>query len=378
MMTIRIWHIFCVIAAAALLLSQPIKAQDIFTIEGLMLDEQAANAQDARRAALREGRLDAWTKLMERLVPTSALDRVPALEARQIEALVRDFGLYDEQASAVRYLATMTVRFDADLVRAELRAARVPFSETRSRPVLVLPLLKASAFSAYALWEDPNPWRTVWETSIADQGLVPVLTALGDLEDFSTVGPSEALSRPTEAMSFLKLKYGVDRVVTAQVEIEDTFDGQRARVILSLPQADENLHQETALVSGRFGQSIEELLEQAAARGRQIIEDDWKRQTQLNFDEFGLLTAMVPLAALEDWLYVERRLNTLPMIERVQLQAMTRDRAQVTIYFIGRQEQLNLALAQSDLDLIWTTDVWTLAPAGDQRPGDPGPEPAIR
>ena len=377
-MTNRIHSLFVLLLLIGLAPMGSAKAQDIFTIDGLMLDEQAASAQEARRAALRQGRIEAWDELIDRLVPTASRQLVPQLEPRQVEALVRDFSLADEQTSPVRYLANMTVRFDADLVRAELRGAQVPFSETRSRPVLILPLLKASSFGNYILWEDPNPWRSVWETLPGGQGLVPVLTGLGDLEDFSSVGPAEALSRAADAMSFLKLKYGVDRVITAQAELEDTFDGRRARLTLTLPQADDSLRRVAALVQGRFGQSTEELLEDAAVQARILIEDDWKGQTQLNFDQFGLLTAMVPLSSLRDWLFVERRLDALPMIERVQLQAMTRDRAQVTLYFLGTQDQLDLALSQAELDLIWTTDVWTIAPAGDQKAGEPGPAPAIR
>src|SRR3546814_5337389 len=86
----------------------------------------------------------------------------------------------------VRYLADLTFRFNPDQVRSLLRGAGVPFAETRSKPVVVLPVFGDSA-AGPTLWTGTNPWRDVWAQRRGDDGLVPLTVPLGDLGDLAAV-----------------------------------------------------------------------------------------------------------------------------------------------------------------------------------------------
>ena len=68
----------------------------------------------------------------------------------------------------------------------------------------------------------------------------------------------------------------------------------------------------------------------------------------------------MPIESLKDWLTVRDRLTGVPLIERVDLQAITRDRAQVTLYFSGERDQLRLAMSQRDLSLTQQSGVWVI------------------
>jgi hypothetical protein len=89
---------------------------------------------------------------------------------------VRDFSVAREKASSVRYIARLNYRFKADEVRDLLRAYNVPFAETPSRPVVVLPVYEIGASAV--LWDEPNPWRQQWNAKDEPQGLVPLIARL--------------------------------------------------------------------------------------------------------------------------------------------------------------------------------------------------------
>ena len=70
----------------------------------------------------------------------------------------------------------------------------------------------------------------------------------------------------------------------------------------------------------------------------------------------------------------------MPLIDRLDLQAITRDRAQITLYYSGAQRQLELAMSQQDLLLLQQNGVWMIQARGtassERVLGKPGAETA--
>ena len=89
---------------------------------------------------------------------------------------------------------------------------------------------------------------------------------------------------------------------------------------------------------------------------------------------------LVPVADLKDWLTVKKRLDDVPLIDRLDVQAMIKDRAQVTLYYAGAQRQLELAMSQHDLTLALQNGVWIIQARNSASAarvlGKPGPAAA--
>jgi hypothetical protein len=134
----------------------PAAAQDdVFAVGGVEVDATAGNAAEAREAAIAQGHVLAMGRLMERLVLQADLSRVPILRSGELVNMVRDFSVAEERSSEVRYLADLTFRFKPVEVRSFLRRNKIRFAETRSKPVLVLPLY--SDGGEIGLWREPIP-----------------------------------------------------------------------------------------------------------------------------------------------------------------------------------------------------------------------------
>ena len=152
------------LTAAGFLLAFAAHAQtrlpSLYTISNVTVDSTAQSAVQARDIARADGERKGFRMLLERLTLREDWGRLPKISDADLIDLVQDFEVNSERSSTVRYLATLTFRFRPEPVRRLLRDQGIPFTETRSKPVVVLPVLTMG--DRNVLWDDPNPWRAAW------------------------------------------------------------------------------------------------------------------------------------------------------------------------------------------------------------------------
>lgn len=339
--------------AAGLLCPAPEAAADVevYTVSGVPVDATADTATAARETALAEGHREAYRRLMARLVLEEDAAYAPNLGQGEIAQLVQDFSVVDEKTSAVRYLAELTFRFKPDAVRDLFRSYRLRFTETRSKPLLVLPIYLTAA-GEVLLWEESNVWAFAWAERDLTEELVPLLIPLGDLGDVAAIDVQRAVAGDSGALSDIALRYGAEGVLVAQAGmVGDPVDGD-ARLDVIADRYDDSawrIYADSIVQTNPGG--AEDLFNIAINAVVASAQADWKAANHLSFDDQRMLSAIVPVSELGDWLEVKKRLTDIASIVRMDLVYMTRQYAQVDIGFIGDEERLSRALAQSDLAL---------------------------
>lgn len=344
---------------AALLLALPVAAvADVFTVERVEVDATAANAIAARERAIATGQQRALERLFDRLTPHDQRATLPHPSAAEIGDLVRDFAVEAEKTSAVRYLASLTVRFRSDDIRALLRKAGVPFAETTSKPIVIVPLMKSG--SGVILWDETNPWFRAWQGSERG-GLVPFVVPVGDLDDVVALDAARAQSGDREGVAALAWRYQAGNVIVATAE-ERQRDGRTLSVQLTSARYNAaGGHEGTEVRAiAAEGATREAQWQQAAAIMAGGIEDAWKRTNLISFDHERSLIATVPLTALGDLVDLRKRLAGVSFLRSYDLLYLARDAAQLRLNFFGDERQLSIALAQSDLTLKQDATNWVL------------------
>lgn len=244
-------------------------------VTDVMIDRTAENAVKAREQAIAEARRVAFQRLAERNLTPAAYANFRMPDDRTIATLVQDFEIRGEQLSATRYVASFTVRFsegvrnyinipaaprevvvqpvnptwrqvpgdqaavpgegtviiggEDDMTSIPYAAPSLPAQASPqvqaaaprvSGPVLLLPYYENMAGQT-VLWEDPNPWRTVWQrmpargAGVSSQFLNKIVVPLGDIADISA-GPAAAVwSGDYRTLEKLRANYGVSQVVLA-------------------------------------------------------------------------------------------------------------------------------------------------------------------
>jgi len=128
-------------------LSVGVDASDLFTIRSISVDSEADDANTARKLALADGQERALKMLLKKLTLDADHDRLPVVEGSQLGDFVQGFEIANEQRSERRYLADVTVRFEPYAVRVLLWTAGIPFAESVSTPIVVLPVFQSDGIT---------------------------------------------------------------------------------------------------------------------------------------------------------------------------------------------------------------------------------------
>ncbi len=330
------------------------ESRNLFEARGIPVDVTAATVTEARERALTQGRVEALKVMVEHLATPEEATKLPPLQANQIIEMVREFSLANERTSAVRYMAEMNVRFDPDAVRRLLRASKIPFTEFLSKPMVLLPVYIEGGKAQ--LWEDSNPWREAWLRVKDRSALVPLVLPSGDTD----ITVAQVLAKDRDALQDLATRYDAAGVIIARA----TENGATVSLVYSDLRGAAPAVDAAVGFAPQAGQSREDMLTAAATSVAAAVADAWKKNNRFDVTVTAQITALAPIKDLKDWVRMRERLKDVPLVQHVDVQAMTRDRAQVTIRYAGDQPRLESALAQQSLTLSQQGGVWILGAAG--------------
>ena len=360
----RITYLAVLLACVVILaVSKPALANsDVFEVTDVPVDATAESAAAARESALAAGQREAFARLLRRLTLRENHAVLPIPDANTVSTYVRDFSVSDEKTSSVRYLAKMHVRFKSADIRALLTEFGLPFAETISKPIVIVPILEYNG--ALMLWEDANRWRNAWLSQPAASGLTPLVHPLGDITDIDTIGPRHAINGDRQRLSQISKRYGTTSVVVTRAVLgSDVFSDLVSLdvYVTRYGMVDEPLTQ-VMTFSAPATDSVETLLSNAALRTAEFIEDNWKQENLMRAGEQGILAVAVPISGLPNWLAVQQRISGIAVIKQMEIVLISRDEVRLNLHFMGDVRQLVTAFAQADLDLIQTEGGWNVTP----------------
>ena len=364
-MTRICWGVASVVAA--LILAVPVSggAQQagIYDVTGIAVDRTADTAAIARQEAIVEAHRRAFDRLIARLVPADQRINLPVPVHADIVPMVLSFGIDEEKTSRVRYIGSLSFRFSRAEVRQFLRNAGATFAETRSKPVLLLPVLDSGG--AKLLWDDPNPWFAAWNEVPPSDGLVPLRLPVGDLADIRDISAEQASAGSTAQIDIIGERYGAATVVIAEAVVDlVTVSGQR-NVNVSLRYLGGPWSDRTGIRIFRIleTETDADALKRIALETSRQIEEDWKRDNILQLDSSDNLVADIALNELREWVEMRRRLRDIAFLQNTQLVMLSRTQATVRLTYFGNPGQLRTALAQRDLVLERGAVNWILRDA---------------
>ena len=341
----RAWLVFLVALAVSPPLAVRAQQYEPFTITGVPVDVRAENVNLARQTALLEGQRAALQSLLQRLTSAAEVQKMPRLSDEELQNLVLDVGIDQEKRSAVRYLATLSVRFKPEAVRRLLRGANISYAEWRGRPVVVVPLTLGQDGLPPA--DGANPWRDAWRGGVT-QGVVPIQVQAAEAADLAD---PVALAQRFNTQDLVVSEAVVQRLEGGKVKLDLTTHGLGpvGGVVDGLRS-----------YQGEVGESLEMVLRRAAEDMVRAVNDGWKAGNMLQFDRIASLAVMVPLGGFEDWLALRERLNRSTQIRAFEVAALSKAEAALVLHYVGDQQQLSQALLQNSLVLSWAEDHWLL------------------
>ncbi len=361
----------CVLLAPAALRAAP-SGQGVFRVDGVAVDVTAADAEAARAQALLDGQRKAFARLIARIVPAAAASSVPTLDDDALTRLVQGFEVADERVAPKRYIATLAYRFDAEAVSAFLRESGVPFALTRARPLLILPLYRSE--DRLLLWEDDNAWRLAWSRLAPSDALIEVIAPLGELADVAAIDAGRAEAGDAAALARISKRYGAGEVAVAIAEVErdSLVETSRVRVSVNRYRGD-GVAVSGGVYAGAAWETLDDVLLRAARETRRQIEEAWKEANLLRFDQVQTMSLDAIFNSLAGWLDIRRRIDTVAIVRKARVSALSTRFARLAIEYLGTPAQLRNAFAAVDLDLSREADLWMVRRRGANAPPPPAP-----
>lgn len=332
---------------------------DLFTVGDVMVDISAENAIKAREQAFAQAQVDAFKTMAARMMPEAEATAFTPPEAAVISPMILDFEVTKEQLSSTRYVGTYLFRFDAGAVKSYFGSRNVSYSDTKSRPVLVLPFMEAGG--KMHLWSPFNVWMKAWgRAKNLQSGLVPLVLPLGDVADVADIGDDEALTYTPAGLAKLTARYeaGEAVIVVARMNPALAADGidadpAQGTLTMQLYRTDTGtpvLSQDLSL-SAAEGETLATLMDKGLENVRAALQRDWKAQTASRSSEMMRVQAKTPFSSLGQWTDTKRALDRVYGIEDLRVVTITPQGASIDFAFRGDEARLREALSQAGLAL---------------------------
>jgi hypothetical protein len=359
--------------------ASPVRAQaaeEVFRVSGIPVDATASDAVAAREQALVVGQIEGLRRVMRRLVPAEERHRLPAIGPGEIERYVQNFEIADEQVASNQYLARLTVSYKPDAVRDLLQAEALPYAEVVSAPVVILPVYRTA--DGPLLWPDNNPWWQAWADHLDAERLLRLVLPLGDLEDMATVTADRAMAGDIDALAALGGRYASDDVLLV-VATPRGAGGAGEPSMATAPALELEMRrggiEQTNLPEtfvARPGETLEDLMAEAVIGLQDSLDERWKRDNLLRYDQAGSMVVDIPIARLSDWVEISRGLQGLAEVVQVDVTTFARDNVRAQIRYIGDELRLEQAFGRLGLALSREGEPWLLLPMGAS-PSQGGP-----
>lgn len=360
-------------AGAARAATEP---RNLFEVRAVRVDVSAATATQAREQALADAEIRAFQRLLDRLTLPRDQATTKRFTTAEIASATKDFWVSEEKVSPVRYIATLNYEFRAERVR-ELAAAKgIPLVTAVAQPVLIVPVLDGPGGAR--LWPPDNPWWDAFAGLVAD-GLVPMVMPRADAEDASLIDARAALAMDESRLATLARRHDALDIAVAVARPQGVGGGPSAptapgagrepagdfqvAVVIRRKLAFGPASETRASVRAEPGESASDLFKRAASVTAQELENGWKEAQRSGGGAAGGVIAVdVPVRDIKTWLLVEKSLNRIPGVRRVEPVMFSPGRVRVNVFFTGTNEQIASALEGAGFAVTPAGEFWIVRP----------------
>ena len=352
-MPLTMWRLGLVTCAMIVVASPlPVDA-DVFAIDGVAVDETAADTRQARANALDSALHIAWRDLARRLVrgdPGAVLNQ----DTATLDGLVQGLEFNDERMSPGRYQAVVSVRFQAQGVLDILDEAGVGHLDTPGPVLVVLPVLQTD--TQRLLWQESNLWLAAWQRSPAGRRAVELIVPGGGLRDIGLVDVVGALAHDWDQLERLVRHYRADGVLLAYARRQGTTLRPR------LTWIDENGASPVLLGRNVPEAWPTEAVGRAVDEIRTGIDDHWGAMALAPAGPTLSVLADIPVAGLAEWIDTRDRLESSPALQAIIPLLVSTTRVRVRLLFTGTRDNLVLHMRRAGLDVEGRVGSLTIRP----------------
>ena len=364
MKNIRLWLFSGLLAFG--MLSAPVFASEALVNSEASVDVTSKDAVEAREEAIEKAQFDALRSLINKLAPPGQTqDILSQLDAVKIAGMVRGTEILEEKVTENRYRARMIISFDADAVSqiitkmsADKGEEEIGHATTSS--FLVIPSYEED--KSQSLWEEKNLWRHVWRALAIENLSGDIVVPVGDNNDIAIVDTPGLASATYSSLSPLAIRYGVSDIVILSATYSRKPDTMLTVVKRRMSRTRNEVN---ALTYRADPQETRDMLLARAARD--IAENLHDKKTEevsttkgVTGGERNKVMILASITTLNSWTELKTKLATLPMIDRIDMLAISPQQVDMAVYYRGTPDSLAGGIESLGIRLGKYNDYWVI------------------
>lgn len=336
---------WCVRIAAFLLTAMLVfpaaAADERFAVE-VNVDVTDANASQAREKAMTAAYRAAFDEVCKRVTTPEGAARMAAMTDAQLINFIKEVAVIEEKTSAVRYLATLRVVLNEDMLREYMKERDVPLLMQTSSRILIIPLFREFSSDKPMLWENENMWRKAWETAPA-ANLVRFINIPATGMNYSIIDAEKAAAADGVALDKLMRVNNADDVYV----LDATYDGIDGLIINATSYSGDR---RVIRVSGARSSGMQ-LFMDAVPQVEQQLEGKIRQESLRESSQENQEIILFNFSSLMQWVDAERSLRSIPFVKNIEIQAMGTNKVQFKLVFAGAYDKLISALKAKSYEL---------------------------
>ena len=330
--------------------------EPVFGAAGIVIDQTAGNANDARTKGMRLAGEEAFTIVLDRLL-MSPERRDAFLQKHDLDEFTDFVHIIEENNLPNRYIGRLDFCFDAQRLRAALKQVNFRWSELPSPPILVVPVWNGT--DGARAWQLENKWIGGWHQFVGNNtGLVSLRILQPTLyrerrlraEDLSAANQQYLASAAVLAGSQQILLVianedyeGSTRLVDVSADLYDS-DGNYLSAVYK--------HGKSAIgkVAGR--NDLATIVNRHIVGISRSMEEGWHAANLMGNPVSSRLTVEVPIETLAEWASRLETLRAIAVIDEMEIHKLDITSAIVSLRLVGPVTALENALAVHNLQLL--------------------------
>lgn len=362
----NIVRVVCLVVCLVMGISAPADAGIAIVTSEVEVDVAGKDAADARDNAMKKAVTEGLRELLNKLAAPGQADVIMTmLDSKKVEAIARGTEVLDEKVGDNRYRARVRVSFDADGVSDLINHFDIGNAkgDIPSKTGAFLFITPYEEESAKFLWEEKNPWRNTWKAIGIESQSGDIVVPYGDNSDQSIVSHDNLTSANYALVAPLTIRYGVTDVIILQAKYQKIPD----TVLTVVRRRINRAMNEVAILTYRADpEETRDALFTRAARDiaanllNKKIEEAALAQGPKSADVAKIMM-LASISTLDSWTKLREKLAKLPMIEKLEILAMSPQQVDMVVYYRGSQESLSTSINGIGLRLIKHKDYWVVS-----------------
>ena len=316
-----IWGSFLIVSAHSAL-------ADLYKVTNVPVSAVRSSAMEAKEAALAEGQVVAFNRLMARLAPEHSAE-VPRVTEESVLPYILGVSIENEKTTSTKYMGSIAVEFNPTAIKALLNAQKVTYLKTQAPSLLVIPEYKVNGQTF--ILDESNPLYSALKSKSDFAPFYRAVVPKGTSEEQALVYQGAAQMMP------LLDVYGKEKLMFLRLQ----HVGEDMWKISSSFQPSSNMQGQALTKRFRFssGDPKQASMQMADSVFKEM-ETRWRGERTSSLNQQNTLYLRISVDSLGEWLELEKEMKEWSFLEQVSLRGIYLPQVLVEISYKNDEDEV--------------------------------------